>query len=253
MKIIIISRSIFPSQFPRSFRATELAIQLAKRNHDVTLYGVLGKYDYKQFEKTNNVKVKNIGKMFFATLNSEGIFRNTLFDKVLWKLLNRIIEYPDIELLFKMPEIIRHEKQSNVLITVGMPYPIHWGCALSKFLYKNYFPQTWIADCGDPYMGNKVINNRPFFYFKYIEKWFCKKADYITIPLEEAKKGYYTEFHQKIKIIPQGFNFNHGLNSDIYIKNPVPTFAYAGSFYKGFRDPSLFLDYLVKMYHVIFI
>jgi len=63
------------------------------------------------------------------------------------------------------------------------------------------------------------------------------------VPVEEAKEGYYKEFRNKIKVIPQGFQFElpsqHGKPA-----NEIVTFAYAGTFYKDIRNPEKFLDIL---------
>jgi hypothetical protein len=246
-KILIVSQTIFPAQFPRSYRATELAKEFAKQGHEVILYATLGNYDYSNFEKENSLKVKNIGKMWFAKLNSVGAGKKMFFDKALGRIFNRLIEFPDIELMFRMPGILKIERKIDLLISVAMPHPIHWGCAMARSLNPNEFPQKWVADCGDPYMGNIFQKTKHLFYFKYLEKWFCKKANYITIPVKGAREGYYPEFHHKIKIVPQGFHFNSvDINND-RPKNSIPTFAYSGSFYKGFRDPSKFLEYLTTI------
>lgn len=244
-KILIISQPIFPSQFPRAFRATELAKELARQGHDVTLYGVLGNYDYVQFEREASIKVKNIGKMLFSKFNSDGTYKWNLFDRGLRRLFGKLLEFPDIELMFKIPGILKKESGIDYLITVGMPYPLHWGAAFAKTFYPKKFPKKWIADCGDPYMGNKF--NKPYFYFKYIEKWFCKIADYITIPLEAARQGYYKEFTEKIRVIPQGFNFDNLPTLKDDVQNHVPSFAYAGVFYPKKRDPTLLLEYLSSL------
>lgn len=246
-KILIISQTIFPAKFPRSYRATELAKELAKQGHDVIIYATLGNFDYSAFEKENNLKVKNIGKMWFAKTNSVDAGNRTFFDKALGRIFNRLIEFPDIELMFRMHDILKNERNIDLLISVAMPHPIHWGCAMARSLNSKRFPKKWAADCGDPYMGNKFKKNKPLFYFKYLEKWFCKNADYITIPVEGARVGYYPEFQTKIKIIPQGFCFdNHDIQCK-YSSNTIPTFAYSGIFYKGFRDPSSFLEYLTSV------
>jgi len=44
MKIVLIAGTIFPQQSPRAFRATELAVGLAKQGHEVTIYAILGEY-----------------------------------------------------------------------------------------------------------------------------------------------------------------------------------------------------------------
>lgn len=243
--IVIISRTILPSQAPRSLRATELAKELARQGHYVTLFAVLGNYDYSVFEKTYNIKVNNIGKMRFATMNSDGKSNHGFFTKVLSKLFHFWFEFPDIELMFKIPSILKKGINIDLLITIAIPYPIHWGVALYKWRNKHNFPYTWVADCGDPYMGNQ-FSNRPF-YFKFVEKWFCKKADHISVPTNKVINSYYPEFRSKIKVIPQGFKFEDIEYTKQSNKNSVPTFAYAGIFYKNYRDPSLFLNYLCSL------
>src|SRR5690606_19247163 len=108
--------------------------------------------------------------------------------------------------------------------------------------------QTWIADCGDPFMGQENDTFKYPFYFKYIEKWFCKKADYLSIPIKTAISAYYPEFHNKIRVIPQGFKFE-----DIDLapknKNDFPHFAYAGGLIPGRRDPKEFFEFLVNYKH----
>lgn len=233
--------------FPRSYRSTELAKELARQGHEVILYAVLGSFDYSQFEKEHSLKVRNIGKLLFATLSSDGIGRNNFFDKVLRKLFYRLFEFPDIELMFKIPGIIRREKDIDLLISVAMPFPIHWGCALAKTISPINFPKVWAADCGDPYMGDKLLGFKRLFYFSFIEKWFCGKTDYIIVPIQGAIKGYYSDFHNKIEVIPQGFPFDDLKSIEVQTPNPVPTFAYSGIFYKDFRNPTLFLEYLTTV------
>jgi len=245
-RILIISQVFHPYISPRSFRATELAKELARQGNDVTVYTVLGKYDYARYEQEHKIKIKNIGRMLFGPLKNFVMGQKSILDFILEKMFRRLLEFPDIELMFKIPRILKTEKNIDLLISIAIPYPIHWGCALAKSMYKESFPGTWAADCGDPYMGNKVAK-KPFFYFKYVEKWFCRKTDYIVVPIAGAIGAYYPEFHKKIKVIPQGFRFdsiNLALNKT---NNKVPTFAYAGSLYKRVRDPSMFLAYLANL------
>lgn len=243
-KILIVSRTIFPRRAPRAYRATELAIQLAKYGHDVSLYGVLGDYDYKSFEEQHRLKVKNVGKMRFATLNCQGETKNNLVTKLLTKVFRRLLDFPDIELMFKLPAVVKKEENVDLIITIAKPYSLHWGAALAKKIFPKKFPKVWIADCGDPYMG--TLFQKPPFYFSYLEKWTFRKADFITIPFAGALEGYFSEFHNKIHVIPQGFNFDEveEITEQKSEPNTTLTFAYAGTFYKDIRDPSLFLDYL---------
>jgi hypothetical protein len=158
-------------------------------------------------------------------------------------------EYPAIELMFKVKKALKKESGYDLLISIAVPHPIHWGVA---WAWRNREPiaDTWVADCGDPYMGATMDTFNKMFYFKYPEKKFCRRADYITVPLENAKEGYYPEFRHKIRVIPQGFNFDEiEIDQASYVPNPVPTFAYAGGLIPGGRDPRAFLDYLVGLDH----
>jgi len=246
MKVVIISKLIYPANAPRPFRATELAKEFARQGHDVTLYGLLGNYDYTDFQSKTKIKVKTLGKTIFSKVNSDGNNRYSLLNRVINKLLRPWLEFPDIELAKKTFKVLEQEENIDLLISVAVPYPIHWGVAWHKTTRKNkYNDTTWIADCGDPYMGNP-FNWKPF-YFKYVEKWFCRQANYLTVPIEEAKRGYYPEFLDKIKVIPQGFDFNAVSITSNYVPNKVPTFIYAGTFYHKLRDPSPLLQFLCDL------
>ena len=97
-------------------------------------------------------------------------------------------------------------------------------------------------------MGNDCDSFRPMPYFRFVEKWFCRKADYITVPFEGARVGYYDEFHDKIRVIPQGFRFDDAdALPRAYSRNPVPTFAYSGALMPGIRDPRPLLEHLVGL------
>lgn len=244
MKIVIISRIIYPLLSPRAFRATELAKEFARLGYDVTLYGVLGKYDYKTFSEATGVKVKHI-KMHLGTADSDGKVRYTIFDKLAYHAFGRLLEYPDIEFCWKVPALLKKERNINLLITIAHPHPIHWGAALAKKLLKDKFPKFWISDCGDPYMGNTVHKKHPV-YFHIIEDFWGRQTDKVTIPVEGAKSGYSSKIQHKIEVIPQGFDFENIKLAD-YSPNNVPHFAYAGTVYPGYRDPSTFLDYLISL------
>lgn len=243
--VTIIGSVIYPRMTPRAMRTTELAKEFARRGHNVTIYAVLGKYDYTEFKEKYGIEIKNLGPTCFFNINSDiEEVKSSFIHRVFNKIFKTIIEFPDIELAFKTNSVLKKEKHIDLLITVAIPFPIHWGAAFRKMKSVNYFPKVWIADCGDPYMGNQ-LHKRPF-YFKYVEKWFCRKVNYITVPIEEARKAYYPEFHDKIKVIPQGFDFSGLTELKNETNNKVPVFIYAGVFYTGVRDPRPFLEYLVS-------
>ena len=96
-KILIISRTIFPHIAPRSHRATELAKELARQGHDVTLAAVLGKFDYSQFQEETKIKICDLGMSGFEWSNSDTEQKSISFWRkaIVW-LLRRWVIFPDI-------------------------------------------------------------------------------------------------------------------------------------------------------------
>jgi hypothetical protein len=243
-KIVIISGTIFPHRSPRSHRATELAKELVRQGHEVTLAAVLGSYDYTRFQCDTGVIVRDLGISKFEWRNSDiKQLELPLWRKGIIYVLRKLFAFPDILVGIRTARFLKKCGHYDRLITVAVPYPIHWGAAYAKRHYSHLKETIWASDCGDPYMGNP--HSRHPFYFKWIEEWWCRTTDYIVIPTELAIDGYYPEFHDKIRIIPQGFEFKENLKAD-YKKNPKPTFAYSGMVYPGMRDPRAFLDYLTE-------
>lgn len=248
-KILIVSRSFYPMNSPRSFRTTELAKEFARQGHEVTLYTIKNMKEHTLFEQEYGVTIKNLGPLTYPTFSASGGRIKNLFSRAMNRGLNLIFEYPAIELMGKVKKALKKENGYDLLISIATPHTIHWGVAALRNKKPGLF-KTWVADCGDPYMGNTLDSFNKLFYFKFFEKSFCKRADYITVPIEEAKSGYYEEFHDKIRVIPQGFNFDEvSIDGENYSPNAVPTFAYAGGLIPGGRDPGPFLEYLTGLDH----
>lgn len=239
MKIVLIGSRCYPVSAPRANRTTELAKEFAKRGHEVVLYALLGDFDYTQISKETNIRFMNLGKTRWGLRSNTGSSANA-FTRVLTFFLKRIVLFPECLMFPMVKKAIANEGNIDLLLTVANPHIVHMAASMSN-LGK---VKSWIADCGDPFMGNPV---KKFpFYFKYIEKRWCKKCDYITIPIKEAQTAYYEEFHSKIRVIPQGFDFTNPSLKE-YKKREIPTFGYSGIFYKGIRDPSNFLNYLLSV------
>jgi len=95
-------------------------------------------------------------------------------------------------------------------------------------------------------MGVTLESFRFPFYFAFLEKWFSRKADYLTVPTEGAIPAYYPEFHKKIKVIPQGFNFEEVALEKEVKNNSIPNFAYAGGVSNsGVRNPKKIIQHLI--------
>lgn len=246
--ILIISRSFYPQNSPRSFRTTELAKELARQGHAVTV--LTPKWpEHFNFEQEHNLTFEDLGQSKWKEIKLMGKF--VMLKRLLRRALQVLFDYPHLEYYFQVKRALQKKKKEkvryDVLISIAVPYPVHWGVA-AVWKKENNIAKTWIADCGDPFMGQENDTFKPAFYFKYVEKWFCKKADYLTIPIATAINAYYPEFHDKIKIISQGFNFDE-VKLAHYIKNEIPHFAYAGGLIPGRRDPKEFLEFLVNYPH----
>jgi hypothetical protein len=148
-----------------------------------------------------------------------------------------------IQLVPLVKKALKGEQGYDLLISVAVPYPVHWGVA-SVWNPKKKIAKVWVADCGDPYMGQENDTFKPPFYFGWLEKKFCRKAHFITVPTKSAFKGYYPEFHPKIKVIPQGFRFEELKVFTGSSESSKVIFGYGGMFIPGRRDPSEFLSFL---------
>jgi hypothetical protein len=238
-KILIVSRAFYPIIAPRSFRATELAKEFSLQGHEVVVLTHKRNYDYSTFEAENGLLVRDFvhGSWF-------EICGSTFIHKVLRFISNYLFLFPDIQLTWKLRKALSKLNGFDLLISIAVPYPVHWGVALAR-KKNNNLCKIWVADCGDPFIGNKEDGMRKPFYFKHIEDWFCRNADFITIPVKEALTAYPIKYQKKIRVIPQGFKFElKAIDTVNNNKGEKIFFAYAGSLSKGFRDPTLFLEYL---------
>jgi len=242
----LVSSAFHPEISPRSFRATELAKEFIRQGHKVTVISKYRDYHYNDLISEYPFQLKMWAKPIFKPISSFKWLNGTIIDRLLSRVLALLFEYPVIEEMFQVKKMLRKEKDYDLMISFAVPYPVHWGVAwaIDK---RHPIANTWVADCGDPYMGDRLDSFRKLFYFGYMEKWFCRKANYISIPVESAKPAYYKEFHHKIRIIPQGFSFNLKNRLSTEPNNKVPEFAYAGGFLTGIRDPRPLLTILTTI------
>lgn len=239
MKILVISKHTFPYNSPRAFRTAELTEQLAKMGHEVTLYVIKGGYDYSEYEKRTAVRVRNIEARFIP----DGTKPLGFFDKVMGRLFGNLLAWPNVEFHFLISRIIKENPGMDMLITIAMPHQIHYGAARAKKKHAEIFPKTWVCDCGDPFMLNP-FSHLPK-YMKFYEDEWCSACDYIAVPTDTSYKGYYEPYWEKIRVIPQGFDFSKTPISQ-YKKNQVPTFLFTGAIHPG-RSPIKFMDYLLTV------
>lgn len=244
-KILIVAAAYHPVISPRSFRAFELSKELARRGHEVKVVTRHRDYDYQTLGRDRGIKVEMMSRSRLPAFDNHRNRAFSLISRLISRVLVMLIEYPNIELMFKVNRVLKRESNFDLLITIAVPYPVHWGAALAR-KRSHRIARIWVADCGDPYF-NTLDSFKRFFYFRFIDRWYSRKPDYITIPHEGAREGYLPEIQPKIRIIPQGFNFSLAESSDPDPDNSVPTFAYAGGFIPGSRDPGPLFQYLTSL------
>lgn len=245
--ILMITHDFYPEISPRSFRATELAKEFAREGQEVT---VLTKYrderEYAGLPFRDKMNIKSFGKLRFPEVKISSKKYLHWPSRVARRLLQLLFEYPAIEMMFKVKRALRNESGYDLLISIAVPYPIHWGVAWARTA-KHPIAMRWVADCGDPYYGQENDSFRVMRHFKVVEKWFSRKADYLSVPTPSAIDGYFPEFRDKIRIIPQGFQFQDANKGSSFHRTSRPKFAYGGGFIKGRRDPGEFLTYLLNL------
>ena len=247
LKVLIITYDFHLDQSPRSFRATELAKQFCRDGHEVTVMAP-HKEGIDLFTKEYPVDFISLGQMKWKIYNTSSLGKlGQLYNQFVNRLLPLLLEFPLIELFFKVRKAIRNDhNRYDILISIAAPYPIHWGVAASWKSKGFRVADKWIADCGDPYCLQENDTFKPPFYFRWIEKWFMRKVDFITVPTENSVKGYFSEFHPKIRVIPQGFRFED-IEKRSIIDDGVLRFGYGGIFLPKKRDPKEFVNYLTSL------
>lgn len=240
MKILLVSGYFYPQNTPRAFRTTELAKRFSEEGHDVTVFIPVTDFNYSGFIQKYPINICQ-----YANVKGRNRFAGIpIVDRIIYRGLYQFFNYPDGLNVKPLMRAMENESGYDVMITIAMPHSVHW--AMGKLYNKGIrIAKHWIADCGDPFMLTESNSFRPPFYFKSLETRWCRLCDYISVPTEKSYGGYYPEFRDKIRVIPQGFDFSVIKRKD-YVCNPIPTFAYSGSLIPGRRDLSPVLDLLIK-------
>lgn len=247
MKIVIISSFFYPVIQPRSFRATELAKEFARKGHDVSAIpmNTVEGFDYEEYGHINNIKIypltifKQDGTAQAASkAATQDVFTKIFRSLVSYLLCGRMIKY--MYSIYK--SLLKQDclEDADMVIALSTPFCIHW--ALAKYIKRRGKGFVSIADSGDPFYYSKQWNLA--IWFKYIERNVYRQMDYLTIPTANAIPLYSPLIPEdKIKLIPQGFDMSNiklyqgEFGSKIRI-------AYAGVFYWDIRNPEFLFRYL---------
>jgi len=241
VKITIISNAFHPRISPRSFRATELACEFTRQGHDVTvLTAKQNEPGAQAFAKAEGFKLVYYGPWERYVLRPS--------DKRWIRGIQRLARYvcmlPECRITFDLKKCLLQQKPMDLLVSLAIPYPVHWGVGLARKKRPDLC-RFWVADCGDPFIGNAEANSGRPFYFQMIENWFCRKVDAIAVPIRNAVEAYPAFARDKIAVIPQGFRIPKASDAPPP-DNPVPTFVYAGQLNLQTRNPLPLLEHLAS-------
>ena len=242
-RILIVTWAFHPGNSPRAHRATELAKELSRQGYSVSV--LTGAHSEQvSLSDEYNIQFIDLGEPSLPEIPVGWRGKPNLVFRAIRRLLLILFSYPDIELVWRVARRLPRDIHYDCVISIAMPHSIHWGVAWSAVRGRKP-ADVWIADCGDPFMGQENDTFSPAFYFRWVEKMFCRNADWITVPTEGALEGYYPEFRHKLEVIPQGFRFeDYAHLRDVSPVGDVPRFAFAGAIMPGIRDPSNLLQYL---------
>jgi len=226
-KILIVGRTFYPANSPRAFRTTELAKEFARQGHDVTvvLPENIESSIAKEFKNALGIQFLHYGPLKWKPLRKSKLFGD--FSRKFGRLLFLLFEYPNIEIYFKLPPLLKKLKGYDLMISIAVPHENHWAIAKVR-TNEHPIAKTWIADSGDPFIGNVLERISPPFYFQMLENSFLKKADVVVVPTEKSIEAYNEDYHHKFEVIPQGFKFEDVEVEEYTPKKRRPTFAYAG-------------------------
>lgn len=140
---------------------------------------------------------------------------------------------------------LKDEKNKyEAIISIGLPFSSHLGGYFS-LIFNKYITKKFIVEYGDPFYYNSTV--KVAYYYKVLEQLVLNKADYIVLPILEAKEKFINySIDKKLRIIPQGFKLN-SYELPEYTPNKIPTFIYAGAFYEEIRNPLKILEELNKL------
>ena len=254
MRILIASRWYIPEKNPRAFRTTELVQELKKREYELDLFlpsnSALIEDEFLHTVVHRIPVIEHCDQLMVKVARDDRIWNQVIAKGI------RLIRYGltyllgggfrDIYYAVKLfIELMKFSKKKyyDLVISISFPFYVHIALAVFSLFNKNI--KVLVADCGDPFYCNPAISKA--FYFKYIERWVMRRFDYVTVPVESAVQAYrHCNIEERIKFIPQGFKLLD-ISDDLYTPNSIPTFCYAGVFYKKTRNPEYFFQYLATL------
>ncbi len=266
-KILIISYSYPPANVPAAQRPYSIAKYLDKNKFDVTVLTCGNQDSSLGFDTTFNEELQNVNLIKvngFKVSKNRTVANNKKTNKtslkgVLKKYAVKILSYfvfPDKGIFWypKVKKYIKANKNQLKFDVIFSTSPMFTNHLVAKQVKKINANAILITDFRDfHYLANEQLKKGiKSFLNKRLELKILKNADKITFISDAMKNEYqnfYKQYQSKFYSIYNGFDSEEYLQNNSALNNKQLTIFYAGSFYKGVRDPMpLFniLEHLLK-------
>jgi hypothetical protein len=174
MRILIVTRSFFPENSPRAFRATELSKEFARQGHEVVVLTLKKPEIHNDFERAFNVTINDLGRLRLKSPDFGNSRLGFFLTRAFYRLLSLSIEYPDIELVYKVKKALKGVKDYDLLVSIAVPYPIHWGVAWARTPKTELQEYGWLIAVILIWVAKRIVL-RSFSILNTLRSGLCVK------------------------------------------------------------------------------
>ena len=247
--ILIVSGACYPELTPRAFRTTELARQLARQGHRVTLLLPNRAIFHEHPLREEGLEVIFASGPVEGAEGSAVSRRNGRLRRFMPEIVQKAVLYfychelwakYDPGLCARLAEL---RGPFDAVLSISYPAAVHLAVARAMRRNPALRQAVTIAAFSDPPFRGDVARNVFPGYYLWLKRW-GRLFDWFAVPVEKALPCYTPYMDRsRIRVIPQGFDLD-AIPLPDYVPHSEPTFAYAGRFYENIRDPQFFFDFL---------
>ncbi len=260
MRILIVSYFFEPEITPRAFRVAELARGFVKAGHSVEVI-LPNKAVYSTSDRAQGVQLTRcgLGKQESTNPEAQSVKSDTQAPEAAprsksskWRFwakgLKQYLLPKEIYSTYDhriTRELLGRKEEVDLIISVSHPLSIHLSTAIAMIFNPALKVKKSIIEFSDPPFKGDYCSVFPLY--PLLMRCIMRRFDILFIPTAAALARYegFVE-DNRIKVVPQSIDLR-AINLCTYKKHDVPTFAYAGRFYEGLRDPTFFLEHLCQI------
>src|SRR5690606_17596686 len=106
-KVLIVCKGFYPEQSPRAMRATELAKELVKQGHEVTVLTYKRDFDYSDFSRDYKIRIESFGRLRWKHFRKSNWQLIEDLKRKFGRLLYMLLYYPDIEIMIRLKKVLK--------------------------------------------------------------------------------------------------------------------------------------------------